>query len=67
MISHDNLGSLNANIKDSIIIPYGKVLSYLPSSHIASLSLDVFLTFAHGNTVYFTGRDALKGNLAYYL
>lgn len=45
----------------------GKVLSYLPTSHIASLSLDVFLCFLFGNAVYFTGRDALKGNLGFYL
>jgi len=48
MISHDNLSALSKNITDNIIIPDGKLLSYLPSSHIASLSLDVFITFIYG-------------------
>lgn len=67
MISHDNLGALSKNITEDILIPHGKVLSFLPSSHIASLSLDVFLTYIFGNAVYFPGRDALKGNLNFYL
>ena len=67
MISHDNLGALSKNITEDILMPGGKVLSFLPSSHIASLSLDVFLGFIFGNSVYFTGKDALKGNLSFYL
>lgn len=67
MISHDNLGALSSNLNAEMLSYKGKVISYLPTSHIASLSLDVFLCFIFGNAVYFTGRDALKGNLSFYL
>lgn len=48
MISHDNLGALSKNLTDDIFIPQGRIVSYLPTSHIASLSLDVFLSFVYG-------------------
>ena len=67
MISHDNLNMLQANIDKSIIPRKSKILSYLPTSHIASLSLDVFIVFINGGCTYFCGQDALKGNLGWYL
>lgn len=43
------------------------MLSYLPTSHVASLTTDVFLTFIGGGCIYFCNKDALKGNLLKYL
>lgn len=67
MISNDNLGALSLNITEDIFIPRGNLVSFLPTSHIASLSLDVFLSFCFGSCVHFAKKDALKGNLGFYL
>lgn len=67
MISHDNLFALDLNIGDDMIKPNMKLISYLPCSHIAALSLDVFMAFTHGACCYFAGKDALKGELLFYL
>lgn len=67
MISHDNLYALDLNIGDDMIKPGMKIISYLPCSHIAALSLDVFMSFVHGACCYFADKDALKGELLFYL
>ena len=67
MLSHDNMTTLMHNITEEHFKPDTRIISYLPSSHIASLSVDVFLAFAYGSCCYFANPDALKGNLGFYL
>ena len=67
MLSHDNMTTLLHNIREETFKEDGRIISYLPSSHIASLSVDVFLAFVYGACCYFALPDALKGNLGFYL
>lgn len=48
MISHDNLGGLSKNFNENMLVPNGRIITFLPTSHIASLSLDVVMAFIFG-------------------
>ena len=52
MISSDNIIMLGQFVKN-IFEKGGSIISYLPTSHIASLTTDVALSFCNGVTVYF--------------
>ena len=67
MLSHDNLSSLAPYFDILDLPPDGRVVSYLPCSHIASLSLDIIATLCNGSAVYFADKEALKGTLADYI
>ena len=67
MISHDNLFYLDVALSNELVKPGYKLISFLPTSHIAGLSLDVFGVFIHGCCCYFAGREALRGELLFYL
>lgn len=56
-----------ANIDDNLIPPESRMISYLPTSHVASLLTDVFIMFIQGGCTHFANKDALKGNLLIYL
>ncbi|KAL0279341.1 UNVERIFIED_CONTAM: hypothetical protein PYX00_000926 [Menopon gallinae] len=64
MLSHDNciwcatsLGQL-LSLKDN-----ERIVSYLPLSHVAAQSIDIYCALLFKVTVYFANRDALKGGL----
>lgn len=44
-----------------------RIISYLPVSHIASMSTDIFASAERGWAVYFADKEALKGSLADYI
>lgn len=67
MLSHDNCTMFLNYIKNFDIPPGSKIISYLPVSHIASMSLDIMTTVLKGWSVYFADKDALKGSLADYI
>ena len=45
----------------------GRIVSYLPLSHIAALSLDVLASMMAGISVYFTDQNVFNGTLKFYL
>lgn len=66
MLSHDNL-TYDANIISenlgSIKLGSEKLISYLPLSHIAAQTTDIFIALKIGAAVYFANNDALKGSI----
>lgn len=67
MISHDCLGYLVRNIaSDQAKLKFGqeKFISYLPLSHIAAQSVDIYASIYVRGTTYFAQPDAMKGSLA---
>lgn len=67
MLSHDACTTLTRYLTTFECPKNAKVISYLPVSHIASMSIDIFASAARGWSVYFTDKDALKGTLADYI
>lgn len=66
MISNDNLSLLHKSI-EALMKPLSRIISYLPTSHIASMSMDVIFAHLCGCCVYFCDIEALKGDLLFYL
>lgn len=71
MLSHDAcvweqipIMSTWAKIRPEIMSCNNRVVSYLPLSHIAGLSVDVLTHFLNGHEVYFARPDALQGTIA---
>jgi long-chain-fatty-acid--CoA ligase ACSBG len=74
MLSHDNLvwesySLLTEVIKSDPFIPVfsNRVVSYLPLSHVAGLSVDVLGHIYGGHELYFAKTDALSGSLVHTL
>jgi long-chain-fatty-acid--CoA ligase ACSBG len=73
MISHDNYTWIaNAAIKKfNFDSPekegFGRVLSLLPLSHIASQLTDLVITIKTGASLFFADPSALQGNLVKFL
>jgi len=70
MLSHDNLvwesyPLLNEIVKSDPYTPIcdNRVVSFLPLSHIAGLSVDVLGHIQGGHELYFAQPDALNGSL----
>lgn len=70
MLSHDNCVWELAPIMHTwarnhpeILAPTNRIVSYLPLSHIAGLSVDVLTHFYNGHEVYFARPDALAGSI----
>lgn len=66
MLTHDNLTWITNSAIPQV---RGKeksevVISYLPLSHVAAQMIDLYLALGLCGTVYFAGKDALKGGLA---
>jgi long-chain-fatty-acid--CoA ligase ACSBG len=70
MLSHDNcvweqrpVIETLAETKPEINGPNNRIVSYLPLSHIAGLSVDVLTHYLTGHEVYFARPDALQGTI----
>ena len=67
MLSHDNVTwscKIFANHYVTNGMLPGKVVSYLPLSHVAAQMIDIVYTFYSGSCCYFAQTDALKGSLS---
>jgi long-chain-fatty-acid--CoA ligase ACSBG len=67
MLSHDNVTwscKIFANQYVTNGMVPGKVVSYLPLSHVAAQMIDINYTFYSGSCCYFAQTDALKGSLS---
>lgn len=67
MLSHDNVTwscKIFANQYVTNGMTPGKVVSYLPLSHVAAQMIDINYTFYSGSCAYFAQPDALKGSLS---
>ena len=65
MISHDSMTYLiRITAEKSKLKPfYERFVSYLPLSHIAAQSVDIYCSIYMGGTTYFAQPDAFKGTL----
>lgn len=65
MLSHDNLTYECRIIHERVQMIYGEdiIVSFLPLSHVAALTIDFILIPAYAGTIYFADKDALKGSL----
>lgn len=65
MISHDNITWTAANMVESYtdLDHHGRIVSYLPLSHIAGQLIDIYLVMKGAACSYFAQPDALKGTL----
>lgn len=66
MLSHDNIiFDCRTIIKSLPNVQMGKevVVSYLPLSHVAAQTVDIYIMLSVAGTVYFADSDALKGTL----
>lgn len=65
MLSHDNLIFDAVNIIEAIGVEagYERLLSYLPLSHIAAQTVDMYIGVIAAATLYFADEGALKGTL----
>ncbi|KAG5675222.1 hypothetical protein PVAND_005146 [Polypedilum vanderplanki] len=66
MLCHDNFTWITNSVTEYLPnLEMGKeiLVSYLPLSHVAAQTLDIYVTLALAATVYFADRDALKGTL----
>uniref|UniRef100_T1JBV8 long-chain-fatty-acid--CoA ligase n=1 Tax=Strigamia maritima TaxID=126957 RepID=T1JBV8_STRMM len=66
MLSHDNLQMISSVVLPSFFDSDGRdqrAISYLPLSHLAAVSVDLYSSFHYGATVYFATPEALKGKM----
>lgn len=66
MLCHDNFTWVTHSAKQyltDLTMASETLVSYLPLSHVAAQTLDVFVTLSIAATVYFADKDALKGTL----
>ena len=70
MLSHDScvweqipIMHTWAKSKPEIMSPTNRIVSYLPLSHIAGISVDVLTHYLIGHEVYFARPDALQGTI----
>ena len=70
MLSHDNLTSsagplINEWQKHDVTVatPDNRMVSYLPLSHIAGLTVDFMTHIYNGHELYFARPDALQGTI----
>jgi long-chain-fatty-acid--CoA ligase ACSBG len=66
MLSHDNFTWITNSVQQylpNLEVAKEIVVSYLPLSHVAAQTLDIYVTLSLAATVYFADRDALKGTL----
>lgn len=67
MLSHDNITWTCQIFANEYVlggmVP-GRVVSYLPLSHVAAQMIDIHYCYYSGSTTYFAQPDALKGSLS---
>ncbi|KAG5887359.1 hypothetical protein JTB14_018374 [Gonioctena quinquepunctata] len=66
MLSHDNFTWDALAVVERLRIQRGSeqvLVSYLPLSHVAAQTVDIYITMLVGASVYFADKDALKGTL----
>lgn len=65
MLSHDNLTYDATVIFERLRLSVGDevLVSYLPLSHVAAQTVDIYLSMCAGAAVYFGDKNALKGSL----
>jgi long-chain-fatty-acid--CoA ligase ACSBG len=66
MLSHDNFTFTSVAAMEylpGLEKGHEVIVSYLPLSHVAAQTLDIFVTLTLAATVYFADKDALKGTL----
>lgn len=66
MLSHDNISfDTRAIVKslERIVVGSEVLVSYLPLSHVAAQTVDIYTMAAIAGCVYFADKDALKGTL----
>lgn len=68
MLSHDNITWMCKNFATHYVPkgldPGGRVVSYLPLSHVAAQMIDIHYVYFAAGCTYFAQPDALKGSLA---
>lgn len=66
MLNHDNVSfDCRTIIKSlqNIVMGNETIVSYLPLSHVAAQTIDIYIMLTVAGTVYFADKDALKGTL----
>lgn len=63
MLSHDNITFQAKITTQKLKMDGGRILSYLPLSHIAGQLCDIHGTMATGSTTYFADNKCLRGTL----
>lgn len=66
MLSHDNITfDVRAITKslERVVVGSEVVVSYLPLSHVAAQTVDIYTMAAIAGCIYFADKDALKGTL----
>jgi len=66
MLTNDNItyiGSMSGIFVPRPLTPDDRIISYLPLSHIAAQTLDIYMGLYTGIQCYFAQSDALKGSL----
>jgi len=68
MLSHDNITWMCRNFATNHVCngtaPGGRVVSYLPLSHVAAQMIDIHYVYFAAGCTYFAQPDALRGSLA---
>jgi long-chain-fatty-acid--CoA ligase ACSBG len=68
MLSHDNITWMCRNFATNYVkngtAPGGRVVSYLPLSHVAAQMIDIHYVYFAAGCTYFAQPDALKGSLS---
>ena len=67
MLHHDNITFCYNNIPKEEIPENPRLLSYLPTSHVAGLFLDCAVSFNWGTSLYFADKNALKNSLPFFI
>ncbi|CAM9570957.1 unnamed protein product, partial [Ectocarpus fasciculatus] len=67
MLSHDNVTWTCQIFANEYVVDGmtpGRIVSYLPLSHVAAQMIDIHYAYYSGSTAYFAQPDALKGSLS---